>query len=205
LALSYLIPVIDVQESHINGEIVVSDFLKLVLAGLLSGSVISSILSVILFRRTTKMAEDIKSEYARGMSIFQSSRAWKEKSVAELLGPLYMQFDRTKRAFHRWESQNLYLAQKVIKDGNQIIRDLLLAKGFLIPPSLRDDAGRLIEHYDCWLEEFEQLRSSQQPDLDSQFVFVGPKGFPFPSDAEVNFRNAFKDMWAELYGEVREG
>ena len=179
------------------------EFLKLVLAGILSGSVISSVLGILLYRRTASMTENIKSEYARSMAVFSSTRAWKEKSVSEFLGPLYIQFDRTKRAFNRWQSKNLFLEAKVIKEGNLTIRDLLLTKGHLIPPELLQDAGRLIEHYDRWLEEFERIRNTQDPDLDAPFVFVGPQGYPFPTDAEAKFRNAFTQMWAELYGVVK--
>ena len=178
------------------------EFFKLVLAGILSGSVISSVLSILLYRRTASMAEDIKSGYAKGMAVFTSTRTWKEKSVSELLGPLYMQFDRTQRAFNRWQTKNLFLEAKVIREGNLTIRDLLLTKSHLIPPDLLADAGRLVEHYDRWLEEFEQVRNHQNPDLDAPFVFVGPKGYGFPGDAEVRFRDAFKYMWTELYGDA---
>jgi hypothetical protein len=112
-----------------------------------------------------------------------------------------MQFDRTKRAFGRWRSKNLYLETKVIREGNLTIRNLLLTKGYLIPPELLNDAGKLVEHYDRWLEEFEKKRSSEQPDLDSEFTFVGPQGFPFPTQSEANFKAKFEQMWAELYSE----
>ena len=175
------------------------DFLKLLLAGILSGSVISSVMAFLLYRRTTKITEDIKSEYAKGMTIFESSRVWKEKSVSQLLAPLYMQFDRTRRAFDRWRSKNLFLEAKVIRDGNLTIRNLLLSKADLIPPELRTDAGKLIEHYDRWLEEFERLRGKEQPDLDTSFVYVGPQGYPFPKGAEKKFCDEFMKMWKELY------
>jgi putative intracellular protease/amidase len=117
-----------------KGDNSMDDFIKLLLAGILSGTVISSVVGLLLYRRTTKIAEDIKSEYAKSMTIFESSRSWKEKSVALLLGPLYMQFDRTQRAFDRWQDKNLYLEAKVIREGNLTIRDLLLSKSDLIPP-----------------------------------------------------------------------
>ena len=177
------------------------EFVKLLLAAILSGSVISSIIGFFLYRRTIRIAEELKSEYAKSMSLFHSSRMWKEKSVAELLGPLYMQFDRTERAFKRWLAKNLFLEAKIIREGNLIIRDLLLTKSHLILPELLEDAGRLVEHYDRWLEEFERIRSSGKPELDTPFVFVGPQGFLFPNDAEAKFRDAFKKLWTELYRE----
>lgn len=167
-----------------------------ILAAVVSGSVIATVLGVLLQRRT----EEIKSEYARTQAVFQSTRTWKEHAVSELLGPMYIQFDRTRRAFDRWGELNLFLEAKVIFVGNITIRDLLLTKAHLIPPDLREDAGKLIEHYDRWLEEFEKLRGSKDPDLATPFTFAGPEGFPFPSEAEERFKVAFSNFWRELYG-----
>jgi hypothetical protein len=92
----------------------------------------------------------------------------------------------------------VFLEANVIKKGNETIRDLLLTKPYLIPIDLLEDAGRLIQHYDRWLEEFERLRLAEKPDLDTPFAFVGPAGFPFPQDAEEHFKSAFLRQLAEL-------
>jgi hypothetical protein len=111
-----------------------------------------------------------------------------------------IQFDRTKRAFeHRWKAQDLYLEEKVIKVGNETIRDLLLTKGHLIPPELLDDAGKLIEHYDVWLELYEEQRGGKEPDLKSPFIFAGPKGYEFPKEAAIRFNEKYRLFWKELY------
>ena len=162
---------------------------QLILAALLSGAVVSSVMGLLFHRYVTKVEEEIKSQ-----------RAWKEEAVAELLGPVQMQLDRTKRAFDRWNSKNLYLEAKVIKEGNQTIRDLLLTKGHLIPPDLLEDAGKLIEHYDVWLEKFEKQRLAEEPDLESPFTFVGPDGYPFPRTSADHFQAKFHEYWQELYG-----
>jgi len=177
------------------------NFFSLLLAGLLSGSFISAILAFIFLRRTKQVEAEIKSQYDKSMALFQSNRLWKEKSISELLGPIYVQFDRTNRAFTYWNEQNLFLEAKVIMAGNLAIRDLLLSKIHLLPMDLWGDAGKLIEHYDRWLEEFDRLRNSENPDLKTKFVFVGPKGFPFPKEAERHFKEKFTLLWAELYGD----
>lgn len=161
---------------------------QLILAALLSGAVISSVMGVIFHRYVTKVEQEIKSQ-----------RGWREKAVSELLGPVNMQLDRTQRAFNRWTSKNLYLEAKIIKEANQTIRDLLLTKGHLIPPELLEDAGKLIEHYDVWLEKFEKQRMAEKPDLESPFTFAGPEGYPFPRQSANCFQDKFQEYWKELY------
>ncbi|RMH30830.1 MAG: hypothetical protein D6690_18035 [Nitrospirae bacterium] len=163
--------------------------IQLILTALISGAMVSSVMGVIFHRYLTRVEQEIKSQ-----------RAWKEEAVSELLGPVNMQLDRTKRTFDRWTSKNLYLEAKVIKEGNQTIRDLLLTKGHLIPPELLEDAGKLIEHYDVWLEKFEKQRLAEKPDLESPFTFVGPEGYPFPRQSAHRFQAKFQEYWKELYG-----
>lgn len=161
---------------------------QLVAAALISSALASTIVGVVFTRYVTAVSEEVRSQ-----------RAWKERSVAELLGPMNIQFDRTKRAFDHWREKNLYVEAKVIKVGNETIRDLLLTKGHLIPPELLDDAGKLIQHYDVWLEVYERERGGKERDLESEFVFAGPEGFPFPTEAETRFRETYRQYWSQLY------
>jgi len=161
---------------------------QLVASAVISASVVSAVIGLIFKGFVTRVEAEVKPR-----------RTWKEESVGKLLGPLNMQFDRTKRAFACWNTRNLYLEAKVVRVGNETIRDLLLNKGHLIPPELLEAAGKLIEHYDVWLGKFENQRSSENPDLDTKFVFVGPDGFPFPIESEEKFRSKFSAYWKELY------
>ena len=176
-------------------------FLGMLIAALLSGSVISTVLGLVFARQSAHLEASIKNEIDRSIAVFRSTREWKEASVSELLGPIQMQFDRTKRAFQRWEGKNLYLEAKIIRKGNLTIRDLLLSQGHLIPPELRPDAAALIEHYDVWLEEFDRVRSETNPANDTQFVYAGPAGYAFPTEAARHFRQTFRRMWSDLYGD----
>jgi hypothetical protein len=131
-------------------------------------------------------------------------RARQEQVFSELLAPVVMQLERTKHAFDRWQSKNLYLESEIIRKGNLAIRDLLLAKAHLIPPDLAADAQALVTHYDRWLEEYERVRGGAEPDLEEPFIFVGPKGYPFPVRAEQRFRECFEQLRQTLYGNGRE-
>lgn len=138
------------------------------------------------------------------IDVWRSQRGWEEKAVSELLGPVFIQLDRTKRAFDRWDKNNLYLEGEVIRSGNLAVRDLLLGKPHLIPVELREAASELVLHYDVWLEEFTRVRALRDAgNLAPDYVFVGPRGYGFPKNADEAFRLAFKNYWEDLYPQRR--
>jgi len=166
---------------------------ELIAAAVISGAVVSAVVGIVFKGYVTHVEVEIRSQ-----------RAWKEQSLSELLGPMVIYFDRTKRAFNRWQKENRYLEAMVMKTSNETIRDLLLKKGHLIPPELLEDAGQLIEHYDVWLEEFDRLRVGKKPDGKAPFVYAGPQGYQFPQQAEINFREKYRQFMQELYGVSRD-
>ena len=177
------------------------NFGQLLVAGLLSGGVIAAVFSFLAHGYKTEIEAEIKNQFNVGFEIFRSQRNWKEQSLSELLGPINMNLRRTKLAFMRWDSQNLYIEMKIMQESNKTARDLLLTKGHLIPPELRQCASKLIEHYDLWLEKFEEKRLSEKPDLETKFIFVGPDGYPFPKGCEQDFNNEYQKMWKDVYGD----
>lgn len=174
-------------------------FFEVTLGGLLGSSIATAVLGALFLRRNKIVESEIKAQFDEALKVFESKRSWKEQVLFELLGPMMMQFERTRRAFGRWDKKSLYLEAKVVREGNLAIRDLLLAKGHLIPPYLMAAASSLIEHYDAWLEEFDTVRGGSAPG-DAEFVFVGPKGYGFPRDAELRFSEEFKKLQHDLYG-----
>ena len=116
-----------------------------------------------------------------------------------MLGPIVMQLERSNRAFGRWESRNDFLEGKVVKEANTQIRDLLLAKGHLLPPHLLSGAADLIEHYDRWLEEYADKREGPNAAEHKGPIYVGPLGYPFPRHADAAFRETFERLRAELW------
>jgi hypothetical protein len=144
----------------------------------------------------------IKKRFDTELEVWRSQRGWKQESVTQLLAPIYAQLRRGGDAFQRWEARNAYVETQVIRASNLAIRDLLLSKAHLVPPSLREDAEALVTHYDVWLEEFERVRSTTANATDSPgYVFVGPKGYPFPKEADQHFRKTFEEYWRDLYAD----
>jgi hypothetical protein len=180
-----------------------ADLTDLILAAVISGSFVSAVLGVVLRiffdRRLTQATEEVKAEVARRDYIYRADREWRERSLAEILGPVHMQLDRTSRAVHRWKPGNAFIEERVMKDGNSAVRDLLLTKAHLLPPSLLEPASQLIAHYDRWLEEFERLRGGDGPASSKPFVRVTEAGFVWPQTAADAFTEAFHRGWRELY------
>ena len=177
-----------------------SGFFQVTLGGLLGSGIATALLGAVLLRRNKRVESEIKAHFDERFDVFQSTRAWKQQTLSELLGPLKMQFARTKAAFERWDGKNLFLEGQVVRVGNQTIRDTLLAKGHLIPTALIPHATRLVIHYDVWMEQFDRVRGQASGGTDLPFVFVGPEGYPFPHEAEEAFTREFERLQAELYG-----
>lgn len=87
-------------------------------------------------RRTETIKKEIETQFSKLQDAFRSKRLWKERAISELLGPMYVQFDRTQRASDRWNEKNLFLEAKVIGEGNQAVRDLLLKECTPYPTTL---------------------------------------------------------------------
>lgn len=177
-----------------------SDFFQITLGGLVGSSIATAILGALLLRWSKNIELEIKAHFDQQLSVFQSTRVWKQQALAELFGPLAMNFNRTKAAFDRWDRKNLYLEGQVVRQGNQTIRDILLSKGHLIPPALAEHATRLIVHYDVWMEKFDQDRGDKAATSKESFVFAGPAGYPFPRESEAAFKKEFARLQHELYG-----
>jgi hypothetical protein len=174
-------------------------FFQVTLGGLVGSSLATAVLGALLLRWNKTVESEIKSHFDEKFNVFQSTRAWKQQSLSELFGPLVMHFERTKAAFDRWDGKNPFLEGQIVRSGNETIRDILLAKGHLMPPSLVPHATKLIVHYDVWMEAFDRIRGQASAGGDTAFVFVGPEGYPFPVEAEAAFKREFARLQSELY------
>lgn len=65
-----------------------TSILELISAAVISGGVVSAVVGTLFKGFVTKVEAEVKSH-----------RTWKEESVAELLGPLYLQIDRIQRIY----------------------------------------------------------------------------------------------------------
>ncbi len=164
-----------------------------------SSAVAAAIITIIFKRKTEIITNEIKNQFEVLLMTQKSGHAWNEKAVSELFGPIVFQFARTKLAFDRYSGKNEYLETRILKDGNEKIKNLILEKSYLIPPDLMDHANELVKHYDVWLEEFSKFRETENPSEIKKFIFAGPQGFPFPKKAEEKFKEKYAELWKKLY------
>jgi hypothetical protein len=171
-------------------------FWEITLGGLLGSGIATTIVGALL----TSRIEGIKQAVAEEFDRRAGRREYQQLALYELFGPVKMQLIRTSRAFRRWNGRDDFLEGQVVRSGNLAIRDLLLAKGHLIPADMLDHAAVLIEHYDAWLEKFDALRVQHQgTGAEATYVFVGPDGYPFPHAAEQAFLARAAALQHELF------
>jgi Zn-dependent M32 family carboxypeptidase len=166
---------------------------------ILSSGIAATIVSIISIKRTKQIEENIREASEKNIEEFKSTREKKEEMLSELIGPVVMHLHRTSRAFNRYKEKNEFLEAEVLYKGNLAIRDILLDKGYLLDKKMIKHAIDLIEHYDAWMEEFERHKFDVV-----EFVFAGPRGYPFPRNAEKAFINACESLKSELYGDQLE-
>jgi hypothetical protein len=81
-----------------------------VVAALVSSGVITFIAGLLLRRHSERIAAEVRRVFERR----KMADDWKEQSLSQLLGPVLMQLDRTRRAFQRYRARNVYLEFEIL-------------------------------------------------------------------------------------------
>jgi hypothetical protein len=133
-------------------------------------------------------------------AMLASGDLWTEKDFglySEVLLPLKIHLDRSRVSFKMWVGKPLKepneTIENMIRESNLFICNLLRVKWHLLPEAYQEDAMALIEHYEAWLEEYDRVRPGGVRDPGIPYVFVGPRGKPFPVEAETRFLQLYED------------
>jgi hypothetical protein len=111
----------------------------------------------------------------------------------ELLGPLHMHFRTARAAYQDYLANGrTFLWANSLKRINGAARALLLAKGYLLPDELQDDAAALVRHYDVWLTRWDDFAARIAPALDDPFDFENDVSFP--RDAEKRLERLYQTV-----------
>lgn len=104
----------------------------------------------------------------------------------ELLGPLHMHFRAARAGYADYMANGKsFLFASSLRRINGGARDLLLARGWLLPEPLRDEAVALVRHYDVWVTLWDDLAARTRPTFDAPFVFENAMTYPRESEARL--------------------
>lgn len=115
--------------------------------GDLLGSAFTAAVGLFLLRRTSGVEAEVKNLAERDMKLFESVHTHKQRALEELLGPVAMQLRRTQIASKRWTKEDLGLESKIIRAGNQTVRDVLLTKVLAAFEALRRELYEPVEKH----------------------------------------------------------
>ena len=165
-------------------EIIIKIFVEVIL--------ISGIIGYFFSKREERMKKTIEEEFSKRDKFFEVRFNFKLRALEELLAPVKMQLIRSLITLRRYDANNEY-REKIMKECNETIRNLLLEKGHLIPHDLMPHAEAFISHYDNWLQEYKKTRIDRN-DPDTKLVFT----YDFPDDAEKAFNEKYESYRKDL-------
>lgn len=131
---------------------------------------------------------------------------WKKDALSKLLGTLLMELGRNKATFKRYldikhqDEYGMAYLEGVFKSSAEKIINMLVTHASLMPLDLTQDALKIIEHYDVWLEQYKRHRTEKE--TQEKFIFAGTIGYRFPEDSEKRIIAYYKILWKDLYGEM---
>lgn len=165
-----------------------NDLLQTVLQAIL----VSGILGFFFMQREERMKKTIEEEFKKRDKFFDVRFNFKLRVLEEVLAPIKLQLIRSKTTLSSYDANNEY-REKILKECNEKIRDLLLEKGHLIPQELMPAAEKFITHYDEWLQAYKETRKLRADDT-ARHVFT----YNFPHDAKKAFNETYNAYRKEL-------
>lgn len=166
--------------------------LEILIKILVESILITGILGFIFVRREERMKKTIEEEFKKRDRFFEARFNFKLRCLEDLLSPVKMQLIRSKIALKSYYGNDEY-REKILKECNEKIRNLLLEKGYLIPAELLNHAEAFISHYDEWLQAYWNAREKKN-DKDIRYVFT----YNFPAEAELAFMEKCEKLRKEL-------
>lgn len=117
-----------------------AELLVTILAGALSGGLLSSML-------THWWWEPQRTE-----------SQWKREALEKLISPVVTNLRRSETAYERYKKSGFQFGHaRWLHSSNQQTRKILLSQSHLTPSTLVDDASCLIAHYDAWINRYDDV------------------------------------------------
>ena len=89
------------------------------------------------------------------------------------------------KAYEKYMANKIYIHALNIRKANEMIYQLVIDNINHIPVNLQDDCIELLNHYDCWLQQFKYEERKRDPGLGDEFIFHRLDGqMAYPRSAE---------------------
>lgn len=122
----------------------------------------------------------------RPMDIDAERDAFCRADPSIFLGALSFHLKRGDTAYKNYlGSGKKFLYARILKENNEIIRKLIIAKGHLLPLDQQSHALALIEHIDVWRALWEETHSKKAYSNNDEFSFENSMNFPARSVAAL--------------------
>lgn len=167
-------------------------FLVTTIKVVIEAIIVSGILGYFFLQREERLKRTIEEEFKKRDKFYDVRFNFKLRALEELLAPIVLQLIRSKITLGGYNANNEY-REKILKECNETIRELLLQKGYLIPADLLPAAEEFISHYDEWLQAYQNNRGVQN-NIEIKHVFT----YNFPHAAEKAFRDKYASFRKEL-------
>ena len=96
-------------------------------------------------------------------------------------------------------ANKIYLHALNIRKANEMIYKLVLDKINIIPVNLQQDCIELLNHYDCWFNQFSYEQNKRQPLISDEFVFLQiDNQVAYPRTKEKKIMGAYKKLKKQL-------
>lgn len=119
------------------------------------------------------------------------------QQALEFTGEIHMQMKGSAAAYHNYlQGGKTYMHAHILRQYNARLRDMLLQKGYLLSEALQEDALALVDHYDVWMQKWDELERKLSPALSDEFVF--PNEVTFPKTAAANLEKEFQRLIANF-------
>ncbi len=169
-----------------------SDTVTEIISRILVDGFVLALIGLFFYKREVRIEKTIEEEFKKRDKFYDARFNFKLRSLEELLAPVKLQMIRSLITLRGYDANNEY-REKILKECNEKIRDLLLTKGHLIPASIIPHAEELIKHYDEWLQAYRQSREVENK-KEISHVFT----YNFPHASEKAFLDKFEEYRREL-------
>lgn len=97
----------------------------------------------------------------------------------QFLGRLDFLLQRVKKAYDGYSSHGkIFLYARILRDGNEAIRTLLIEQSYLLPAQQLQNALNLLHHIDVWAALWDETYATRVARSDSVFDFPNAVTFP---------------------------